>query len=405
MRLPRIAAVLGLALSVAAPACGGSKKDAQTPADVNEGGSLISQDSPKGPIEGADQLPTQPTGPGGEPVAETPTQPIEEPPPPKREPPKPPGQDLPADERDRIIKSRLTIGQEAARKGDAEGMIREAMGVLDVEETNVDAMILLAHGYYLRGNLDKSEAVLTEALKQEASRGRGKLYMLFGLIYDKTEREDLALQAYTKCVQVNPNYASAWTNRGVILARRKVFGGDMGAVVSFEKAIQLTGRNKSPRLHSHLGAAYRGLASDEKGQREDLLKKAETEFKTAFTINPNYAQAYFNLGLLYFDADPYPGMDKLQRLSMAMRYLKEYQRVLGPAYKAGDKSDEYIATAQKAYEQEEKAIKRKKEREEKERLKKQKEAEKAKQGGGQAGGEAPAPAPAPAPAEGGGGSP
>jgi hypothetical protein len=58
-----------------------------------------------------------------------------------------------------------------------------------------------------------------------------------------------------------------------------------------------------------------------------------------------------------------------------MRYLKEYQRVLGPNYRAGDKVEEYLATAQKSYEQEEKAIKRKKEKEEKDRLKKEKGAQ------------------------------
>jgi tetratricopeptide (TPR) repeat protein len=277
-------------------------------------------------------------------------------------------------------------------------MIREAMGVLDVEETNVDAMILLAHGYYLKGNLDKSEAVLTEALKQESSRSKGKLWMLFGLIYDKTNREDAALLAYTKATDANPNYAAAWTNRGVIMQKRKVFGGDGGSVACFEKALTLVGRNKSAKLHSHLGSAYRGLSTDQPEQRESLLRKAETELKASITVDPNYAPAYFNLGLLYFDADPYPGMDKLQRLSMAMRYLKEYQRVLGPSYKAGDKVEEYLTTAQKAYEQEEKAIKRKKDKEEKDRLKKQKEAEKAaKQPAGDAAAPADGAAPAPAP--------
>ena len=383
----RLSAVLALAvLGLGAVACGGGKKDAQDPGDVNKDGSLISQKNPEGPFAGAakpgETGTDKPTDGGqtGEPS---------EPEPPKKEPPKPPGQDLPPEERDRIIKSRLTIGNEAARKGDADGMIREAMGILDVEETNSDAMILLAHGYYAKGNLDKAEAVLNEALKQESSRGKGKLWMLFGLIYDRTEREDAALVAYTKATDSNPNYAAAWTNRGVIMQKRKVFAGDGGSVTCFEKALSLIGRNKSAKAHAHLGSAYRGLSTDQQGQREELLRRAEGELKAAVTVDPAYAPAYFNLGLLYFDADPYPGMDKLQRLSMAMRYLKEYQRVLGPAYKAGDKVEEYLTTAQKAYEQEEKAIKRKKEKEEKDRLKKEKDAQKAKPPAG----DQPAPAP------------
>jgi tetratricopeptide (TPR) repeat protein len=366
------ACLLAFAL-LGAAACGGGQKGPQNPADVNQEGSLIGQKNPDAPFTGAAKPGEE--GATGTQGSKEPTE-TAEPEPPKKEPPKPPGQDLPPEERDRIIKSRLTLGNEAARKFDSDGMIREAMGILDVEETNSDAMILLAHGYYLKGNLDKAEAVLNEALKQEAARSKGKLWMLFGLIYDRTQREDAALAAYVKATDANPQYAAAWTNRGVIMQKRKVFAGAGGSVACFEKALELTGRNRSAKLHAHLGSAYRGLSTDQPNQREELLRKAEQELKAAITVNANYAPAYFNLGLLYFDADPYPGLDKLARLSMAMRYLKEYQRVLGPNYKPGDKVEEYLTTAQKAYEQEEKAIKRKKEKEEKDRLKKEKGAAK-----------------------------
>jgi tetratricopeptide (TPR) repeat protein len=359
-------------LSLGLLACGGgSKNDVQNPGDVNEGGSLIGQKNSDVPLSGVAKPPEE-----KEPTEEEKkaADAAAEPEPIKKEPPKPPGQDLPAEERDRIIKSRLTLGAEAEKRKDADGMIREAMGVLDVEETNVDAMIMLAHGYYLKGNLDKCEAVLTEALKQEAALKRGKLWMLFGLVYDKTDREDQALVAYTKATESNPNYAAAWTNRGVIMQKRKVFAGDGGSVACFEKALNLTGRNKVAKLHLHLGSAYRGLSTDKPDQRDKLLRDAETEFKAAITLDPNYAAAYFNLSLLYFDADPFPGLEKLNRLSTAMRYMKEYQRVMGAAYKPGDKVEEYLATAQKAYEQEEKAQKRKRDKEEKEKAKKAKEA-------------------------------
>jgi tetratricopeptide (TPR) repeat protein len=383
MRLPLLASTLALSL-LGSTACGGGggagKGDNTTP-DQQGGGSLIGDNSPNGPIVGA------PTGGGGaQPTDEPKDQPVatEEPEMPKAEPPKPPGQDLDPVERERIIKSHMTIGNEAARKGDADAMIREGMAVLDVDETNVDAMVLLAHGYYLKGYLDKSEAVTEEALKQEKARSNAKLYMIRGLIFDKTSREDAALEAYTKATDNDAGYAAAWTNRGVIYLKRRVYsdlnpGAKDGAVSCFETALKLIGRNRSAKAHNHMGSAYRGLANDDKPRRDDLLKKAEGEFKTAMTVDPNYPPSYFNLGLLYFDADPFPGMDKLQRLSMALRYLKEYQRIMGPNLKPGDKVEEYLATGQKAYDLEEKAQKRKKEKEEKDRLKKQQEAEKPKE--------------------------
>jgi hypothetical protein len=70
---------------------------------------------------------------------------------------------------------------------------------------------------------------------------------------------------------------------------------------------------------------------------------------------------------------------------MALRYLKEYVRIMGPNMRPEDKVNEYIATAQKAYDLEEKAQKRKKEKEERERQKKL-EQEKKGAGGGEGGG-------------------
>src|SRR4030095_10890082 len=119
---------------------------------------------------------------------------------------------------------------------------------------------------------------------------------LFGLIYDKTNREDAALLAYSKATDAKPNYAAAWTNRGVTMQKREVCGGNGGSVACFEKALELVGRNKSAKLHSHLGSAYRGLSTDQPAERESLLRKAEAELKASITVDPNYAPAYFNLG-------------------------------------------------------------------------------------------------------------
>jgi tetratricopeptide (TPR) repeat protein len=380
-----LAPLLGLVL--VASACGGKQKGGNTPADVNAGDSLLGQDNPTGELVGAGgatDAPADTPKPADEPKAE--------PPPPeetvaKTPPPKPPGQDLPPEERDRIVKSHLTIGREAERKGDADAMIREAMAVLDVDETNVEAMVLLATGYFLKGSLDKAEAITDEALKQAAARKNAKLYMLRGLIFSKTERVDQALEAYTLATEIDPGYAAAWTNRGIILLDRRVFselnpGKKDGAVACFEAAMGLIGRNRSAPAHTHLGSAYRGQANDDKSRRDDLLKKAEAEFKTAMTVDPSYAPAYHNLGLLYFDADPFPGVDKLARLDLALRYLREYKRIMGPSLKAGDKVEEYMATAQRSYELEEKKRKREEEKRKKQEEKERKKKEKAAGDGG-----------------------
>src|SRR5690606_8701918 len=64
---------------------------------------------------------------------------------------------------------------------------------------------------------------------------------------------------------------------------------------------------------------------------EGQWKEAEASFLTALKLRPSYAQAYFDLGILYLDADPFPGLERKQRLEKSISYLTKYRELAGGA--------------------------------------------------------------------------
>ena len=56
------------------------------------------------------------------------------------------------------------------------------------------------------------------------------------------------------------------------------------------------------------------------------MRSAEAAYKRALQANADCGPAYYNLGLLYLDTDPFPGLaDNLQRLSASKAYFEQYK--------------------------------------------------------------------------------
>jgi tetratricopeptide (TPR) repeat protein len=340
---------MGMILTLSLSACGGAAKKGTTP-DKKSTGSVTYDEEGNTYRGGADEA-----MPLGEEPKEGKEAPVTDAPEPRSDLPRPPTQDLPKERRDALVKQHLAQGQAAQRARDADGMIRAARAALDVDESNVEAMVMLAYGNYLKGYDDKAEAVLNIARKQRAGDAHPTLWMLLGLVYDRTEREDQALAAYERATQLKPDYLAALTNRGAIYIKRKRY---TDAIQVLETVVQI--HPKSARARTHLGAAYRGRSADlvqQKAQRDQMLKRAEQELRLAIREDPRYAPAYFNMGILYLDADPFPGIDTLPRLQQAQKFLADYKKTAGP--QGLPVVDEYLAAAAKGIEREQKILDRK----------------------------------------------
>ncbi len=278
--------------------------------------------------------------------------------------PTPPGLDLPPEKKKERVMEHVKRGQEALeRANDPNFAIQEAKAALAVDETSVDAMVLLAQANYAKGYYDQVEDVLTKALERGGAKNK-KLHFLMGLIHEKNNHPEKAFDSYQKAVALDADYKPAVMNLGVHLLKAKKY---QEAANLYER---LTGELnfKTPAAFCNLGSAYRGLSAEfttsDVKRRNELLLKAEDQYNKSKNLNKNYAAAYYNLGLLYLDADPFPqgkdDMDLIKRLQKAKNFFNEYRSMPGADNKL---ADEQVSVAQKLIDKEQRARAKSAERE------------------------------------------
>lgn len=394
----RTVLILGLWGVGAAAGCKETGESTATPGDATAATSRPS----------ASTGPAPPSLPGQAPKVEKPKQP-------DRPTPRPKDRDPEAERRKMSLsKDRSKEAERLLDQGKLADAILQAQQALRIHEQNVDAMLVIAEAFLKQGRFELASATTASALNVDTkvltTEQIGRAYNIQGFAHIQAGKEQAATDAFRKAAEADAKNASAWNNLGT----RYLDAGDVGTAINcFRYATELAPRFYKARLN--LGA---GLRADRKWQ------EAEKEFQRALQLRPGYPEVYFNLGLLYLDADPYPGLDTVTRLNKAIVNFTKYRELAvaagpkGPAErrpgaghnvpgsKEGVKparvgvavADDYIAVAKKGIEREERRKEREKKRKEKEAQKKAREAEKQKkeasQGGGQ---ETPPKAEQPAP--------
>jgi tetratricopeptide (TPR) repeat protein len=251
------------------------------------------------------------------------------------------------------VDAHLTIARSSLAQAvpDPEKALAEAKEALKLDAANVDAAAMVAFAYYHKKLYDTAELVLDDLFKREAAKQNAQVYYVYGLVYEHTNRLERAQLAYKKAVELNPNHASALVNLGVFQLKNSQYA---EAQQTFERLTQQFNRKDAVTLTS-LGSAYRGRSADYKagdGERDRFVRSAEQAYKGAEQANPSYGPVFYNLGLLYLDTDPYPGItDTLQRLGIAKSYFEKYKNMAGVDIKLFDSRmkdvDKAIKRAQK----------------------------------------------------------
>lgn len=210
---------------------------------------------------------------------------------------------------------------------DAETALREARLALQIDAASIDAAAMVAFAYYHKKLYDTAELVLDDLFKRETAKQNANVYYIYGLVYDHTNRPDQAVLSFKKAVELNPNHASALVNLGVHQLQNSQYA---EALSSFERLVNQFNRSDVVTLTS-LGSAYRGHAADYPSatpDHDDNVRKAEAAYKRALQGNSSYGPAYYNLGLLYLDNDPFPGLsDTLLRLNTSKGYFDQYKNM------------------------------------------------------------------------------
>jgi tetratricopeptide (TPR) repeat protein len=273
---------------------------------------------------------------------------------------RPPGLDLTPEQQKQRVEQALRRGR-AAMSGaapDPSAAIEAAQTALQADETSVDAMVLLAHANLIKGFEDQAEDILDKALKRGGDRNKQANFVM-GLLYDRTERPAKAQASYEAAVRLDPSYTSALMNLGVHYLKNKRWS---EAVQVYERLSGELGY-QSAAVWTNLGSAYRGRSSEfnatDVSRRNELLVKAEGAYKRALGVKQDYGNAYYDLGLLYLDADPFPegqgDMDRLKRLQLAKLYFSQYRQKPGADQKL---ADDQVGVTQKLIDREELARKK-----------------------------------------------
>lgn len=236
------------------------------------------------------------------------------------------------------VNQHLAVAKNALNQPTPDGdtALREARLALTFDAANVDAAAMIAFAYYHKRLYDTAELVLDDLFKREAAKSNAQVYYVYGLVYDKTNRPERAQVAFEKAVGLDPNHASALVNLGVHQLGQGQYG---PAQTTFERLTKQFNRTDAITLTS-LGSAYRGRSADYPpgdNTRDQFVRAAEGSYKRATQANASYGPAYYNLGLLYLENDPFPGIsDGIQRLNAAKGYFDQYKNMPGVDIKLYD---------------------------------------------------------------------
>jgi len=170
-----------------------------------------------------------------------------------------------------------------AKKGLRKLQDKHAQGQADNSGPGVEQINYLKHLYY-SAIPDKTEQACRELLR--AYPNSVDIYNIFGacLINDHSRLAE-AIKAFDKAVEIQPNFAAAYYNRGDAL---KQIGRLDDALDSYDKAIRLEPNNAFSYNNRGLVLQYLGKPSE-----------AISSYEHAAQIKPDYADAFCNLGLAY----------------------------------------------------------------------------------------------------------
>jgi tetratricopeptide (TPR) repeat protein len=129
-----------------------------------------------------------------------------------------------------------------------------------------------------KGDQDKAIADFNKAI--QLNPNDAVAYSNRGLAWNKKGDQDKAIADFNKAIQLNPNFSIAYNYRGIALYKKGYLD---KAIADFNKAIQLNPNDAVAYNH-------RGLAWYKKGD----LDKAIADFNKAIQLNPNYTDAYNN---------------------------------------------------------------------------------------------------------------
>ncbi len=130
------------------------------------------------------------------------------------------------------------------------------------------------------GDLGKALDFIDQAIGMSPQDPRN--HYMRALTLEDLQRPDEAIASLQDALRLDPDYAEAWNNLGIVLHDQKRF---KEAVVRFQHAVRC--KPDYARAYNNLGTSLRSLGD---------LSGAQLQFEQAVRLDPGYTRAYFNLG-------------------------------------------------------------------------------------------------------------
>ena len=148
----------------------------------------------------------------------------------------------------------------------------------------------LASFAFHRGNFMMMLDQIDEALKAysraiELSPNNAAAYTNRGVAYGERGELDLSIKDYFSALKINPDFAEAYNNRGYAYVEKDEIE---LAIKDLDKAIEL--QQEFPHAYNNRGYAY---------GKKDEIDKAIQDFNKAIELDPDFAEAYSNRGAAY----------------------------------------------------------------------------------------------------------
>ncbi len=183
---------------------------------------------------------------------------------------------------------------------------------------------------YLRNFVWRDEVTLwKDVIKKSPNKPRphnnlGKIYLDKAdelrddpLAREKRERYlDMAREQFEKALKADPNFSKALGNLGIAYANKgeykKAIETYYEAIIAYEEELKKEPkiRDEFAKVYHNLGVAYE---YNDKGIRYGEgydFKKAILAYQNAIGLNEDYADSYFNLGVIYYRQKDFPRAKK-----------------------------------------------------------------------------------------------
>ena len=164
-----------------------------------------------------------------------------------------------------------------------------------------DILIHFNSGVSFYNQREFSKAIQAYQKVIELDPTYAEAYNNLGIIYQMVGDVDRAFRAYQKSTEVNPRYEKGYNNLGILLFFKGRYD---EAQEAFQKALVINPNN----IESHINL---GILFKKKGEGE----KAVASYQRALAINPLHREAHYNLALLY---------EQLENLELAVNHYQQF---------------------------------------------------------------------------------